>query len=240
MVRADPRVLRAHRLHASASSPPAGSARAKQALEWLVLMKEELGDALAASPTCSASAPAPADRHRAPARALRHRPLLGRAPPPDGRRRRTVMTGRRDLRDHGLRPRARERRGPRWSGSTRHGRTLRPLHRRRVARAGARAPSTVDQPGDRQDAGARSRRRRPTTSTPRSRPRARRIPAWSGARRRTRARATSTRSRARCRSTRACSPCSRRSTTASRSARRATSTSRWSRATSTTTPAGRS
>jgi hypothetical protein len=37
-----------------------------------------------AEPTCSASAPQPAHRHRAAARSFRHRPLFRGAPPPDG------------------------------------------------------------------------------------------------------------------------------------------------------------
>ena len=72
---------------------PAGGIRtAKEALDWLLLMKEELGDAWL-RPTSSASARAPAHRHRAPARALRHRALLGGAPPPDGLARRPGGTG---------------------------------------------------------------------------------------------------------------------------------------------------
>ena len=77
------------------------------------------------------------------------------------------------------------------------------------------------------------------TWTRRWRRRARRSPAGGAGRPRPRPLPLRARAR-RSRSTRACSPCWRRWTTASRSARRATSTSRSSPATSTITPAGRS
>ena len=89
---------------------PAGGIRsAKQALDWLLLMKEELGDEwLDARPVPHRRERA-AHRHRAPARALRHRPLLGRAPSPDGLRLTDDSPSRRSSR-HGLGPRARSRR----------------------------------------------------------------------------------------------------------------------------------
>ena len=68
---------------------PAGGIRtAKQALDWLVLMKEELGVEWTMPRALPARRERAAHRHRTPARALRHRALLGRASAPDG------MTGR--------------------------------------------------------------------------------------------------------------------------------------------------
>ena len=59
---------------------PAGGIRtAKQALDWLILMKEELGDDWLRPDLFRLGASALLDRHRAAARALRHRALLGRA-----------------------------------------------------------------------------------------------------------------------------------------------------------------
>ena len=203
-------------------------------------MKEELGRPLAAARPVPLRRERAAHRHRAPARALRHRALLGGPPPPDG-----DDDGHDDLRraeifetmEYGPAPesdkparavarRARRRR----SGTSSTARGRRPTG----------ALFDVHEPGDRQDDRAACRRARADDVDAAVGGRA------HGAARRGRrsaatgARATCTRSRARCRSTRGCSPCSRRWTTASRSARRATSTCRSSRGTSITTPAGRS
>ena len=119
-------------------------------------------------------------------------------------------------------------------------RRLRPLHRRRVDAAGRQEPSrsSTPPPAERSPRVAQAARRRCRRGGRRRR--ARRQPAWAALSGHARARYLYALARADPEALRACSPCSRRSTTASRSARRATSTSRWSRATSTTTPAGRS
>ena len=79
----DPRVPRAHRLPGRLQAGrrhPHRQAGARLA----GLMKEELGDRWLAARPVPLRRERAADRHRAPARALRHRPLLGRVPPPDG------------------------------------------------------------------------------------------------------------------------------------------------------------
>ena len=64
---------------------PAGGIRAaKDALDWLVLMKEELGDRWLRPELFRFGASALLERHRAPARALRDRAVLGGAPASDG------------------------------------------------------------------------------------------------------------------------------------------------------------
>ena len=64
---------------------PAGGIRtAKQALDWLMLMKEELGDDWLRARPLPLRRQRPAHRHRAPARILRHRALLGGIPSADG------------------------------------------------------------------------------------------------------------------------------------------------------------
>ena len=132
----------------------------------------------------------------------------------------------------GVRPRARDGR-PEAQGA------LRPLHRRQVRRARARAStSTPSTRRTRQKlaeialAGPGRRRRAPTR---RRRGRSRR---WSPAARAASAASTSSGSRASCRTGRASSRWPRRWTAASRSRSRATSTCRWPRRTSSTTPAG--
>ena len=56
---------------------PAGGIRtARKSLDWLALMKEELGDRWLRPDLFRFGAEPLADRHRAPARALRDRPLL--------------------------------------------------------------------------------------------------------------------------------------------------------------------
>ena len=60
---------------------PAGGIRtAKESLDWLALIKDELGDRWLRPDLFRFGASSPAHRHRAAARALRHRPVLGRAP----------------------------------------------------------------------------------------------------------------------------------------------------------------
>ena len=64
---------------------PAGGLRAaKDALAWLILMKEELGAAMDAARSVPHRRERPAHRHRASARPLGDRPLFRRLPPPDG------------------------------------------------------------------------------------------------------------------------------------------------------------
>ena len=106
---------------------PAGGIRtAKEALDWLALMKEELGDRWLRPDLFRFGASSPAHRHRAPARALRHRPLLGRAPPsrswitraPARTECSSNDVHRRDLRDDGRtapRPKRRRRRTRGWT-----------------------------------------------------------------------------------------------------------------------------
>ena len=72
----------------------------------------------------------------------RHRPLLGRPPPPDGvshdqDRARIFET-------HGLRPGAGERRARRCAWLAKHERELRPFHRRRVDRAGRDCSTSIN------------------------------------------------------------------------------------------------
>ena len=74
--------------HKVGFKPAGGIRKAKQALDWLLLMKEELGVEWTMPAALPAWRERAAHRHRAPARALRHRALLGRASAPDG------MTGR--------------------------------------------------------------------------------------------------------------------------------------------------
>ena len=139
MVRAIREYRGAHRL--PVGFKPAGGIRtAKDALDWLILMKEELGDAWLHAGPVPHRREQPAHRHRAPARTLRHRPLLRPAiitrwP----RARRSVATWQtlksaspRSSR-RWIRPGARGRRAR--AGMARRARAaLRPLHRRRVAR----------------------------------------------------------------------------------------------------------
>ena len=61
--------------------PAGGIATAKDALDYMALMKEELGTHWLQPHLFRFGASQPADRHRAPARAQPHRPLLGRLPP---------------------------------------------------------------------------------------------------------------------------------------------------------------
>ena len=64
---------------------PAGGLRAaKDALAWLILMKEELGLAMDAARPFPHRRERALDRHRAAARALRHRPLFGGLSPRHG------------------------------------------------------------------------------------------------------------------------------------------------------------
>ena len=234
----DPRLPRAHRLRGRLQAGRRHPHR-EEALDWLCLMKEELGDRWL-RPTSSASAPAACSPTSSASSSTSS---------PGATRRRTAIpwreghlihdSSRRDLRDHGVRPRARERRrrrrrgwrrtaerfghfiGGEWrkpadgeSFETVNPATGKPLAR--VAQGGGRRR------GRRRRGGARGLRR--VARARRPRPRA--LPL-----------------RARAAGAEALAPARRardRWTTASRSARRATSTSRWSPATSTTTPAGRS
>ena len=75
----DPRVPRARPGIAVGFKPAGGIRTAKQALDWLILMKEELGDALAPAGPLPLRRERAAHRHRAAARALRHRAAT---PPP--------------------------------------------------------------------------------------------------------------------------------------------------------------
>ncbi len=64
---------------------PAGGLRtAKDALAWLILMKEELGVPVDAARSLPHRRERPSDRHRASARPLRDRALFGRASPRNG------------------------------------------------------------------------------------------------------------------------------------------------------------
>ena len=68
------------RTGAAVGFKPAGGIRtAKNALDWLILMKEELGDPLASRRSLPLRRQRAADRHRAPARALRDRALRSAA-----------------------------------------------------------------------------------------------------------------------------------------------------------------
>ena len=64
--------------------PAGGIARPRMRWTGWSLMKEELGDRVAQARPVPLRREQPARRHRAPARALRDRPLLGGAPAPDG------------------------------------------------------------------------------------------------------------------------------------------------------------
>ncbi len=64
---------------------PAGGLRTtKDALNWLILMKEELGRDWLEPDLFRIGASSLLNRHRTPARTLHHRPLLGRLAPRDG------------------------------------------------------------------------------------------------------------------------------------------------------------
>ena len=70
---------------------PAGGLRtAKDALNWLILMREELGRRLYPQRPVPHRRQRAADRHRAAVGALRDRPLLREPPPCDGVRRRAT------------------------------------------------------------------------------------------------------------------------------------------------------
>ncbi len=64
--------------------PAGGIRKAKEALLWLALVKEELGDAWLDSDPLPLRRQQPAGRHRAAARAPRHGPLRGDSSPTDG------------------------------------------------------------------------------------------------------------------------------------------------------------
>ena len=116
---------------------------------------------------------------------------------------------------------------------------VRPVHRRRVRRAGAGECFTRRSTRRPRSRWPRSRGRRRRTSTPRSAPPARRTRSAGRRRARRRARQVPVPHRAHpAGARRASSPCSRRSTAASRSRSRATSTCRSPPRTSSTTPAG--
>ena len=221
--------------HAVGFKPAGGIRTAKGALDWLILMKEELGDRVARRRPLPAGGERPAHRHRAPARALRHRALQRGPPPSDGLMTTTVARIFETM-EWGPAPEAS---GPALEWLQAHGgsfglfidgrwmppvagetfETINPATRATLARIAQAGKPDVD-------AAVAAARAAPSRS-------GRACPV-------TRGRATSTRWRARSRSTPGCSRCSRVSTTASRFARRAISTSRWWPGTSITTRAGRS
>ena len=85
---------------------PAGGVRAaKDALAWLILMKEELGLDWMQPDLFRIGASGLLDRHRAPARPLRHRPLFRGLSPRDGVREHMALSQGHSAHD-GLRPRA--------------------------------------------------------------------------------------------------------------------------------------
>ena len=210
---------------------------AKEALDYLSLMKEELGRRLAASPTCSASAPAACSPT---SNASSNIIVTGRysagTPPPDGLTTMTTVADIFETMDYGPAPES-DRAGARLARQA----TSASFGTSSAARCTA-AGETLRQRSTRPPASCWRRwRRAPPADVDAAVKAAARGAAGVGeARRRTRAPGISMRWPGWCRSTRGCSPCSRRWTTASRSARRATSTCRWRRATSITMPAGRS
>ena len=156
---------------------PAGGIRtAKTALEYLSLMKEELGDRWLRAGPVPLRRERAAHRHRAPARALRHRPLLGGASPPawpdrpDGSH---AMQSPRSSRRWTTAPRRRATKPAHaWLDAARRARSATSS----AARGREPAASTfdVDQPGDGASRSRASRRATRPTSTPRCRRRARR------------------------------------------------------------------
>jgi hypothetical protein len=174
---------------------PAGGIRtAKQSLDWLLLMKEELGDRWL-RPTSSASAPARCSPTSSGSSSTSSPAATRRPPPPDG------LTGDRQPSDqpaeifetnHGLRP-APESAAPGAAWLERARRRFGHLHRRRVA-APARASTSTVQSGTGQVLAEVAQGSRPTW-TPRSPAARAALPAWQ-ALGGTRVRATCTRSRA--------------------------------------------
>ena len=169
------------------------------------------GRRLAASPTCSASAPArcSTDIERQLEHFVTGRYSAGH-PSPDGLRS-SHDDRRRDLRDDGVRPRARERRDRALAWLEQHERQLRPLHRRRVRTPAGRdvlRRRSTRRPASRSRASPQGGAADVDAAVAAARARA------AGVVRRSRGHAPRPlplRARARtCRSTRACSPCSRR------------------------------
>jgi hypothetical protein len=166
--------------HTIGLKPAGGIRAAKQALEWMLLMKEEL-DTRWLSPTLFRLGRERVARgHRAAARALRDGPVLGASPPSHGlgtaRCRRSRKSSRRS--STVPRPRARARRTRGWTrtggasdiSSTAAGGS-RPRANTRDGRSGARATRS-----------RASRRDRTRTWTPRSAPRGARSAAGASSR----------------------------------------------------------
>ena len=153
---------------------PAGGMRtAKDAMAWQILMKEELGRDWLRAGSVPLRRLLAAGRHRAPARAFRHRPLFGLQPPrasPEGAQahERDHATFSKTM-DYGPAPEDAGIVG-RLARHARRG--LRPFHRRRVHHASGKTFDSA-QSGDRRRSLPRSTQgRRPMSMPPCGRPRA--------------------------------------------------------------------
>ena len=177
-------------------------------------------------------------RHRAPDRALRDRPLFGRATAtrwPEETSHGPAVKEILDTMDYGPAPEAQR---PRRSPGSRATKAASAIS---STASSSRPPTASTSPSSIRRAASRSpsaRRAPPRTSTRPSRPRASAFKSWSKLSGHERARHLYAIARHHPEARALLRRCWRRWTTASRSARAATSTSRWSPATSTTTPAG--